>query len=267
MASDRFVQLPDMPTPVRESDAAYRIRTMLGEMFWLHTNREARTQQVSLGPSEIGEPCEQKIVRRMLPGAMMPNHTKDSWLRWLGTCVHAGLATAAEEYDSGRQRFLIEHRIEIPGQRGAPPVLGTLDLYDRKEATLIDHKIVGERTLNRCANEGPGDKYSIQGQIYGFGLALQGETPKSIAVVMWPRDGKSIDAMQVHVESYSPQIARDALRRYWQLHLNVASAEEGNTVSELLKATPLDPGPLCGYCPFYNKKAADVLSGCRGKDA
>lgn len=276
----RFAQPEDLPPPpsgysrkrtvkatVQMTPEGKAIADWIKEVYWLTTNRAPRTQQVNLGPSELGDPCDAKLVRRLLhltPG----NHGgNDGWAATVGTAGHAWLADALEAYDSGRGRFLVEHKITIPSELGDEwEVRGTLDLFDRLKKAVIDHKFQGEAALDRLRETGePGEKYRIQLHIYGYGLQLQGEDVQTVALIAWPRTEGSLKKLFVWTEPFNADLAREALARRDTLLARVlqVGSDEGK-ITDLLKSTDIAPSSLCGYCPFYRPYAMNVLDGCRG---
>ncbi len=95
-----------------------------------------RSQQVHLGPSEIGEPCSRQVVGK-LAGVTPTNHISDPWPSIVGTSVHAWLAQACRD-DNERERVLrwvTEQRVTPH-----PDYPGSADLYDAWEQCVCDWK-------------------------------------------------------------------------------------------------------------------------------
>lgn len=261
-----FVRKRQSKPTIKMDPKGKDIAEWLKELYWLTTNRAPRTQQVHLGPSELGDPCDNKLIRRLLQRTPS-NHggNNDGWAATVGTAIHAWLAEAIEAYDSGRGRFLVEHRINIPSELGDEwDVMGTLDLYDRKRRTVMDHKAMGESTLGKLRTTGePDQRYKIQLQVYAHGLALQGEEPQDVAIIAWPRVESTLTKLFVWVASYDPAIARQALARRDSLLYARLQLEDGDDPTDLLRETPISPSSLCQYCPFYRPRAVDIRDGCR----
>lgn len=95
-----------------------------------------RSQQVHLGPSEIGETCDLQVVSKLV-GAPRTNHISDPWPSIVGTAVHAWLAQAFDD-DNARDnmlRWVTETRVTPH-----PLYPGSADLYDAQEQAVVDHK-------------------------------------------------------------------------------------------------------------------------------
>lgn len=95
-----------------------------------------RSQQIHLGPSEIGHACDRNVVGK-LAGVPRTNHVMDPWPSIVGTAVHAWLEAAfrSENGRLGRIRWVPEARVTpIDGHAG------TADLYDADEQSVDDHK-------------------------------------------------------------------------------------------------------------------------------
>ena len=101
-----------------------------------------RSQQVRLGPSEVGEICDRQVVGK-LAGAHRTNNVSDPWPSIVGTSVHAWLAQAFDD-DNARDkllRWLTEVAVEP-----APGLTGHADLYDASEQAVVDHKGINVST-------------------------------------------------------------------------------------------------------------------------
>lgn len=224
------------------------------ESMWRYENRpRGRTSQAHLGPSELGSVCDRKLVYRLIGTKPFAHGSGPNWPAIVGTSVHSWMEKMLEWLDQDRGRFLIEHGVEIiEGE-----VSGTLDVYDRLQKRVRDWKFPGARAVRKYRLEGIGAQYRMQGQIYGYGLTRQGETPKDISVLMIARDAQSVE-QGIHTEifPYIPSEAREAIDKYKRLK---ALSE---TVSSPLdvKATPTN---LCSYCPFF---APGVQGACPGTD-
>jgi LAGLIDADG DNA endonuclease family protein len=91
--------------------------------------RAPRSNQLHLGPSELGETCDLQVIGKMVGPGKMPatNHVPSPWPSIVGTAVHAWLATAMEDENAriGVQRFLTEMRVAP-----MPEHPGTTDMFD-----------------------------------------------------------------------------------------------------------------------------------------
>lgn len=237
------------------------IAVMVKEMFYQYTNRSRRSQQKTLGPSEIGTPCDRRLVMRLL-GAPRINPGGDNWASWVGTQIHTGLEGMFKWADAGQGRFATEQRLSFPSEL-VPR--GTLDLLDRVLFMVDDHKAMGEWSLNSLRTKGPSSVYRTQLHVYAMGARQRGEKVERVGLIAWPRDKSNLDELYVWTEPYDPQIARDALARVDGLKaLADKMTADGSSPREIAEAASIQDD--CRYCPFHMKDATDLSNGaCNGR--
>lgn len=217
-----------------------------------------RSQQVSVGPSELGTPCTRRLGYRATDHQPKPNSDTDPWPATVGTAVHTWLADTFTTWNTqlGEQRWLVEQRIWLPG--GIP---GNCDLFDRWHGTVIDWKTTGNDALAKYRKNGPGAQYRTQAHLYGLGMQLAGEQPADVAIVFLPRSGR-LDGLHVWAEPYDPQVAVDALKRYQAVrdfHAAFDPEKQGGRWALLPTADA-----YCTYCPWFLPGSADLSQGCPG---
>lgn len=211
-----------------------------------------RNRQATLGPSEIGNPCNRFLAYKTV-GAKKTWNDADPWASIVGTAVHAWLATAyaATNLALDEPRWLPEQRV-YPH----PGYPGSCDLYDLHDDDVIDHKIVGVTTLRTVKKNGPSQQYRIQGQLYGLGWQRMGRTPRDVIIAFWPRSGPLVD-LYLYREPYDPQIALDALARVANVSAGALTLQ---SLQMSLEAIPATPGEACTYCPYKSIREGD--GGC-----
>lgn len=130
---------------------------LLGDLKSLIRNHDAarpRSQQKTLGPSEVGHPCVRKLAQGLMQVDRI-NPTGDVLPSYVGTAVHAQLEQAVA-LDNGRiiaehlldttsrctwldgkpiGRWISERRVTI-----RPDLAGSCDLYDTWNHTVLDLK-------------------------------------------------------------------------------------------------------------------------------
>jgi len=226
----------------------------LKEMFHGYTNRMERSQQTTLGPSEIGSPCDRRLAMSLM---RMPrvNPGGDNWASFVGTCVHAGLAEMLVWADAGSGRYATELPLTFPNVF-VPK--GTSDALDRTLLAIWDHKAMGQWSLDKLKTDGPSPTYRVQIHTYGYGARIRGEVVSDVAIVAWPRDKGSLDDLYVWTEPYDPQVARDALTRVDRIGVQVTDGTDPASF-------PIDNSD-CKYCPFYMPGAKNSEGGmCNGR--
>jgi hypothetical protein len=245
-----------------------------------HIDNHPRSQQTTIGPSEIGMPCARRLGHKL--AGTEPPETRDKWLATIGTATHAWLEHALEAANArwvaecGRPRFLVEQRVTV-GSIGGAPVTGSTDVYDTVTSTVVDWKIVGPTRLKHYRRHGPGQQYRVQGHLYGRGWAAKGYPVDAVMVAFLPRNAELRDAFHWS-EPYDEQVAVDALARANRVNALVqVLGDEAYTITnaQLVErnlgvlvdrttlphelALPLDFDG-CRFCPLLN-------NGCDGDTA
>lgn len=274
MVSERFRQ-PDSPflqppewagTPKPEpmGDYARELATRIKETFYSYSNRKSvdnRSAQTTLGPSEIGTPCDRRLAMALM-GIPAVNPGGDGWASFVGTCGHEGMAEIYRFADAGTGRYAVE----FPVYLGVPSVpRGTADLLDRWTATISDWKFMGAYSLKKFKLEGPSDTYRVQAHVYAYGATCGGEKVKNVAIVGLPRAGSSLDEMHVWTERYDRKLAEAALDRVERIAEEVrqASLNPEATPMSVAREFPIDKDS-CRYCPFHLKNDKEMIKGCPG---
>jgi hypothetical protein len=246
-------------------DLAKELATKIKETFYAYSNRKTsdnRSAQTTLGPSEIGTPCDRRLAMALL-GVRPVNAGGDGWAAFVGTCTHAGMAEVYTFADAGTGRYAVE----LPVFLGMPTVpRGTTDLLDRRDGTIIDWKVMGAYALKKFIAEGPSDTYKVQAHVYGLGAERSGEQVRNVAIVGLPRAGRSLDEMHIWTAKYDRKFAEAALARVERI---------ANSVQHLA-GLPGDPHPMvtarsfpagddCRYCQFHLENDKEMKRGCPGK--
>lgn len=221
-----------------------------------------RSQQVHLGPSEIGHVCSRQVAGK-LAGIPRTNHVMDPWPSIVGTAVHAWLEKAfrAENDRLGRIRWVPEARVTpIDGHAG------TADLYDADEQAVDDHKCLGESSLAKIrSTAGPPQHYIVQLLLYARGYRRLGLPVRRVALLAYPRTQASLDGLYVWDRPYTPVddelldevVAQLDIRKQWAAAL-IAGTAQFNDV-------PADTTDECHFCPYYRPQSArDGGPGCPG---
>lgn len=230
------------PTVTAEAQV---IANEVRDSLWWYSS-QGRSAQVEIGASELGHPCDRRLALKMA-GSPVFNARDLGWAAVVGTSVHAWVAEAFIKKGAATGRYLVEHRI-------TEPVRGTLDLFDRLTGTVYDWKIPGDWSMKQVRQNGPGVQYVGQGQTYGYGLALQGEKVKRIAIVFLPKNSTDLKDMYVHVERYDPNVARKLIARADGIRGRISHG--GGEVAQALRPEPVNPLSVpatpdhCNWCPY-----------------
>ena len=247
------------------------LATKIKETFYAYSNRKTndnRGAQTTLGPSEIGTPCDRRLAMALM-NIPAVNAGGDGWASFVGTCGHTGMAEIYTFADAGSGRYAVE----LPVFLGIPTVpRGTTDLLDRRDGTVVDWKFMGAYSLKKFKAEGPSETYRTQAHVYGYGAKRAGERVKNVAVVGLPRAGSSLDEMHVWTEPYDEKLAKDALARVEKIagdiqgrqkEFDAHNPEIPADIMYLAKQFPA--GDDCRYCPHFLKGDKEMVRGCPGK--
>lgn len=267
-----ILQPPEYTGPVKGEpmgDLAKQLATQVKETFYAYSNRKTkdnRSAQVTLGPSEIGTPCDRRLAMALL-GVVPVNPGGDGWAAFVGTCTHVGMGEVYTFADAGTGRYAVE----MPVFLGIPTVpRGTTDLLDRRDGTVIDWKVMGKYSLDKFKKEGPSRTYRVQAHSYGLGAERGGEKVKNVAIVALPRAGSSLDEMHIWTEKYDRKFAQAALDRVERISNEINRMYGESGVSDAGPASPMEAAQTfetdddCRYCPYHLKGDKEMKKGCPG---
>ncbi len=230
-------------------------------------NRQAtfapRSQQVHLGPSEIGAECDRQIVAKLI-GAPKTNHVADPWPSIVGTSVHSWLATACEDDNAreGMLRWITEQAVEPAAGYG-----GHADLYDAVEQAVVDWKALGATSLNKIKSAaGPPRRYVVQLLLYARGYRNLGLPVKRVVIAALPRTASTLDTMYCWSHDCEPAddvLINDVLNQMAARQAAAQLIRNGQLSLNQVKATP--DATECFFCSIYRPSAAyDGGPGCPG---
>lgn len=226
-----------------------------------------RSQQVRIGPSEIGHPCTRWIGYKLAMNGAEMNPRSAGWRPTVGTAVHSWLADTFEEANArlepviGAPVWMVENRLlcgEVEGPDGYD-VYGSCDVFDVPNRIAIDWKIVGNTTLKEARKHGPAGNYRVQAHAYGRGWRRRGFPVDEVAVFYLPVAGELSDAVWWS-EPYDEAAVTTALARVSTVQQLVK--QHGLGVVEHLPTAD----HYCNRCPFFKPGSTDLRTGCPGDE-
>jgi hypothetical protein len=253
-----FAKLPG-PDPV-----ALALKQELSRIILWNEHSSPRSQQVAVGPSEIGQPCDRRLAYR-IAGIPPLNTGSDPWPAVVGTSVHAWLEKAINQYQeaNGDQGWLTELRV-YPD----PMISGSSDVYNSRLRMVVDHKTTGSDKIRKLSRgEPPPPEYVTQIQVYGLGHRKAGREVERVALVFYPRSGW-LDDCYVWTAPYDESVAVAALERTYRIGGQLIDLDIENNPHrfQLIDATP---GDACVFCDHYvQDRDIDVAAddkGCPGR--
>ncbi|MGW6789987.1 hypothetical protein [Streptomyces chartreusis] len=255
--------------PIPMTVLAEQVVARMKEIFYAYTNQLERSVQTTMGPSEIGTPCDRRVAMSLLRIPPV-NPGGDGWASWVGTCIHAGLAEMFMWADKGQGRFAVEVPLTFPNEH-VPK--GTSDLLDRVLFMVDDHKAQGRWALDKLKTQGIPPGYRVQLHVYGYGQRLKGERIDYVCLISWPREASNLADMYAVVERYDPDVAREALARVDRIAGEVKAYETERATWAGLDITAHKLGIArefaavddCRFCPFFAPGDPDMTRGCPGR--
>lgn len=214
-----------------------------------------RSQQVYMGPSEIGQECIRKMAYKLLDWEKANESGGGNWAAQIGTAIHSHLEGIFAKYPD---RFEVEQKVQIRAN-----LSGTVDLFDKQTGTVIDWKTTSPASVKTKRSEGATEQQRIQVQLYGYGKARQGVEVNKVALIFLPTGGQISD-MHVELFDYDESVAIKALERLDSVYSLLASidVEENPQMWPLIPATP---SRMCNYCPYFRPFSTDLAVACNGE--
>lgn len=270
------------PVELRADADAAPLADELFDAIERRIREHPRSQQIAIGPSEIGTACARQLAHRM--AATPPVRDRGApWLPTLGTAVHDWLAETLimENARLGWTRYLVENRVNAGHINGYGDLDGSADVFDRLTGSAIDWKIVGDSKLKTYARE-PRAEYKVQPHVYGRGFARRGLTVRRVVLMLLPRNKDRVRDGVVWSEPYDEAVALDAIARAERVNtLRTAlgmSAAVAITNGQLRSAGAgqlADPHgaddelavPVaddCRFCPWLAAGSVDLARACPG---
>lgn len=262
-----FLSAPPTGPPSSQGNTAWaaRMAREAADVVTRYSDRRPRSLQKHIGPSELGVACDRQIVGKLI-GEEKTNHVTDPWPSFVGTSVHAELEQAFQwdnEARYGRNgRWFTERR--VTPFAGHP---GTADLYDVTEQALLDHKCLGDSSMQKVrSTAGPSRKYVVQLGLYGVGYMREGLPVKRVGLIAWPRTGSTLHGVYVWERKMDSEyidliasVIEDTKRR----KAMAALVLDGHATIAQIPRSP--SGDECYFCPFYRPQSGhDGGPGCPG---
>jgi hypothetical protein len=236
--------LPPLHAPFAGGDPRDALKAARGVIEDAIVNHP-RSQQVEIGPSEIGTPCGHCLAAKL---AGWPEARDVAWLPTIGTALHAWVEEAFIRHENNRGaqhggglRYLTEARVMV-GHILGREIWGSTDLLDVQVGMTVDWKLVGAATL-RKARSGPSPVYRTQADLYAKGWNDAGIRVDHVAIAYLPRNAVSLDDAIWWTAPHDRQRAVDALDRANRVAANLAAltALGPEAVAAWIGQLPRDP--------------------------
>ena len=232
-----------------------------------HERSRPRSTQTTLGPSELGTPCDRQIALKL---AGIARHERGlPWAPMCGTAVHGLMEEVlyAENKRLGRERWIVEQKVMLDDE-----LSGHGDAFDTDWGMVVDWKYTGTTARRKASRKAvPNDQlvspeYRVQAHLYGFGHANAGRDVRFVRLVMLARSHDYSESVE-WTERYDESIALDAMTRFYGIRDRVIN-DQMATFPQRAITIDAAPGDACKWCPFQRptppgRPAVDE-TGCAG---
>lgn len=220
-----------------------------------YSNNRPRTLQKTIGPSEIGEPCQRKLAYKLLDWPKV-NTGGDPLPSFVGTAAHTAMETALERVNQARPgTWIVEKRVHA-----SDTMSGSTDAYHCPTDTVVDHKFPGVSSMRKYKADGPSPIYRVQAHVYGLGWERGGYWPKHVAIAFYPRGG-NLKNLHMWSEPYDRQVAMDALARLETIRAAV-TALDPEQAPDRWALFPTSASHACTFCPWWKAGSTYLGDGC-----
>jgi hypothetical protein len=227
-------------TPLNTPSKALAIE--LGEIITQAGIFSPRSQQVYIGPSEVGQECTRKLAYKLLDWKKVNETGGGNWAAQVGTAIHSHLEGIFAKFRAN--------------------LAGTVDLYDKENGIVIDWKTTSPANVKEKRNSGASQQQIIQVMLYAYGKAQEGHEVKQVGLAFLPTGGQISD-MYLELHPYDEQIAIGALQRLDNVYelLSTVDVEKSPTMWAVIPAVP---SRNCNYCPYFRPFSTDLSVACNG---
>ena len=190
-------------------------------------SQKSRSQQIEIGPSEIGG-CKRKTWLKLHNYPEVNNTLKFPAI--FGTAIHKAIEQAIVLSDPFNA-----YELEVEVLDPDTGIKGHIDLYDSSRGMVVDWKTTKKASLR----DFPSLAQRYQVHLYGYLLAKSGRPVTDVCLVAIPRDGTELDVKWFQ-EPYDSALALEAVEWYVDVTTRESMPE------------PEKPVKFCqGYCPYF----------------
>jgi hypothetical protein len=239
-------------TPLNNPSKALAIE--LGEIITQAGIFSPRSQQVYIGPSEVGQECTRKLAYKLLDWDKVNESSGGNWAAQVGTAIHSHLEGIFSKFPD---RFEVESKVKIRAN-----LSGTVDLYDKENGIVIDWKTTSPANVKEKRSSGATQQQIIQVMLYAYGKAQEGHDVKQVGLAFLPTGGQISD-MHLELHPYNEQIAVGALQRLDNVYELLSTVDVEKSPS-MWAVIPAVASRNCNYCPYFRPFSTDLSVACNG---
>jgi hypothetical protein len=240
-------------TPLNTDSKALAIE--LGEIITQAGIYSPRSQQVYIGPSEVGTECTRRIAYKLLDWEKVNESGGGNWAAQVGTAIHSHLEGIFSKFPD---RFEVESKVKITKN-----LSGTIDLFDKEKGIVLDWKTTSPANVKEKRNSGATNQQIIQVQLYAYGKAQEGHDVKKVGLAFLPTGGQ-ISEMHLELHDYDEGVAVGALSRLDDVR-NLLTLLDVESSPQMWGHIPKVTSRLCNYCPYFRPFSDDLSVACNGE--
>lgn len=213
------------PVPMRPVEAAIRD---------LITHPSERDEQILIGPSELGNPCDRCLGLRLahrVPDGPRPRSIDNFGLKsWTGTATHDYLKKQGRKNKRFRRNTFREATIPVCEIKNYGEIKGHCDLMyhgGTSAVDIVDYKTKDLRRIKLYQKQGVPEQYEAQIDLYAFGALQSGLVTRvdEVGLFFIPRDSNSLDDAWYWHEPYDEDIALRAIKHAKKIWKRVQRGE------------------------------------------
>lgn len=203
------------------------------------TRQSSRARQRDLGPSDLSDPCDLCVARKIASVCGLPVQSQSrgfSLKAWIGTAIHQKLERDMTRVyprgDRSDPNFYQEVTATIGEVPGLGIVRGHIDLLLPRRALVVDYKTADLYRIDKYRKRGVPSSHAGQTMLYLRGVRNSGRAARMAALVYIPRDSDKISDIWIASCSYQDHMATGLLNRAQNLVEVVRSGQTSGLVSD-----------------------------------
>lgn len=241
--ADPFDTMDHRPKGVPLPAEAENLKAELLTMVRWAEEFSPRSQQVSLGPSDLGHECDRALAYKV--AGIKGHNMGDPWPAFVGSAIHERLEGVIRKYQNEYGgSWLIEGRIVID-----PLITGRADLV--RAPDVVDIKSAGKDMMDKVRKDGPPKRYLTQINAYAYGLIRAGHQIERVSLAFFPRSGWLTDLF-VWTAPYDEGLATEGIQRPYALAKKIEELEILDNPHRW-EQIPATPGFGCQWCSLFDK--------------
>lgn len=194
------------------------------------TQPSKRDLQAKIGPSDLGDPCDKCLARKMAGEKIQRSF---SMYPWLGTAihhliehiVHPSRFVLIPDFNElafeifGREGVVTEQNVFICHIKGYGDVYGNIDMIVEDEGCIVDWKSTSRKRVRNYKINGVPIENVGQTLLYIKGARASGYNVEAAVLVYIPRDAADVSELWAYEVPYDEDEVQDVITRAENIQL------------------------------------------------